>query len=345
MLFIGKDNVPVMASVQDIMLLLQKTLHREGIALLKDIQMPRSVNQDIMFTCPFHKNGNENRPSAGIMSKSSQGSDKIYWWCFNCHEKGTLETLVSRCFGYYGENFGTQWILKHFGTIEVENRTGLIYVPSRTKQVKKEIPKYISEEELDSYRYYCTYHRQRYLTDEIIDRYDIGYQKDFMGQEAITFPVKDEFGNCLFVARRMIHKKFYHYDSGITKGLYGVYEAKKYYPNAREVYICESMLNTLTLARWVPSISLLGTGTPLQYEMIKKLPYRSVILCLDNDEAGMRGEEKLIEALKCCKFINFMHPKDKSKDINDLGYIQSWEEFKTNCDMQPFMRRRNMWKN
>lgn len=344
MLFIGRNKIPVIATVKDIMLLLQKTLHINNIPLLKDLVMPKYDGQDIVFTCPFHKNGNENKPSAGIMTRPRDG--KIMWHCFTCHEKGTLETLISRCFGYHGEDFGTKWILDHFSSVLVENRSNVIPIPTRNKAISKKEIKYVSEEELDSYRYICTYHRRRHLTEDIIEKYDIGYDANFKLGPAITFPVKDPKGNCLFVARRTIYKKNYNYPLGVDKSLlYGLYEANKYYPSSREIYICESMLNTLTLARWVFSVALLGTGIEAQYELIRRLPQRCVVLCLDNDEAGYRGENKLVEALSDCKIIKFMHPKDKTKDINDLGYIQDWDEFRNNCDIQSLMQRRNNWKN
>lgn len=318
MLFIGKDNVPVMASVQDIMLLLQKTLHRENINLLKDLWMPKSPGQDIVFTCPFHKNGNENRPSAGIMTRADRDTGKVYFNCFTCHEKGTLETLVSRCFGYYGENFGAQWILKHFGTIEVENREGLIYIPTREKPKPKKI-EYVSEEELDSYRYTCTYMYDRHLNDEMIDLYDIGYQKDFYGQEAITFPVLDIQGRCLFVARRCIHRKYYWYPPNSDKPLYGIWEARKLFPNSKVCYIVESMLNAITLVQnGFCAIAMLGTGTNTQIEEIKRLGYRRYIIATDPDPAGYRSRDKLIEALKSVAFLEYLD-LPQGCDVNDLG--------------------------
>lgn len=329
MLFIGKDNIPVMASVQDIMLLLQKTLHKEGVFLLKDVIPPKTQGQDIMFTCPFHKNGNENRPSAGIQTRATNG--RIYWHCFNCHEKGTLETLVSRCFGYHGENFGTHWILNNFSSVEVENRAGLIYIPSREKLKPKKIA-YVSEEELDKLRYTCSYHYQRHLNDWSIETYDLGYQKDFYGQEAITFPVLDIQGRCLFVARRCIYKKYYWYPPNSEKPLYGVWQAKKLFPDSKVCYIVESMLNAITLVQnGFCAIAMLGTGTNTQIEEIKKLGYRRYIIATDPDPAGYRSRDKLIETLKHTAFVEYLD-LPQGCDVNDLGKYDK-ETFRKIIDM------------
>lgn len=319
MLFIGPHNIPVLATVKDVITLLQKTLHADGVQLLKDVIYPKTAGQDITFTCPFHKNGNENRPSAGIQTRPKAGSNKIFFHCFTCHEKGTLETLVSRCFGFQDRgDFGTKWILKNFGTIEVENREGLIYIPSREKPKPKKI-EYVSEEELDSYRYTCTYMYDRHLNDEMIDLYDIGYQKDFYGQEAITFPVLDIQGRCLFVARRCIHKKYYWYPPNSDKPLYGIWEARKLFPNSKVCYIVESMLNAITLVQnGFCAIAMLGTGTNTQIEEIKKLGYRRYVIATDPDPAGYRSRDKLIEALKSVAFLEYLD-LPQGCDVNDLG--------------------------
>ena len=44
------------------------------------------------------------------------------------------------------------------------------------------------------------------LTDEIIEMFDIGYDKD---REAITFPIRNIRGDCVFVATRSIKTKFF----------------------------------------------------------------------------------------------------------------------------------------
>lgn len=317
MIFVG-NNIPVLATVQDIIMLLQKTLHMEGIPLLKDVIYPKYGNQDIMITCPFHKNGNEGKPSMGIQTRPTKGNH-ILVHCFTCHEKGTLETLVSRCFGYTGEAFGTQWILNNFNSAEIEDRNIFFNRLGKSKEIKKEEVEYVTEEELDKYRYYHPYQYKRYLTNDIIDKYDIGYDANFKLGEAITFPVKDENGKCLFVARRTIHKKSYWYPPSSDKPIYGIWEARKLFPNAKEVYICESMLNALTFIKnGFCALAMLGTGTNQQYEKLKELPYRKYVVATDGDKAGLRAREKLMKALKYSGFVSALNMPE-GKDINDYG--------------------------
>ena len=149
---------------------------------------------------------------------------------------------------------------------------------------------------------------------------------------SITFPVKDEDGNCLFVAERSVNYKHYHYPKDVDKPLYGIFELKHLFPNTKEVYICESMLNVMTLAKYgIPAIGLLGTGSSNQYELLRKLPYRKYIIATDNDVAGDLGAKKLAYQLGNYKFLSRFIIKDKGYDINDLGYCKNKEEFISHC--------------
>jgi DNA primase len=321
-----------MTTVSQIIRTLQRELHLAGIALLRDVAYPKFDGQDMMVTCPYHKNGQENKPSCGITTRQKRRGNKVIpsgtVHCFVCHKTVGIEELVGHCFDE-DRDFGVRWILDHFGNFEVENRVGALRVPSRQKQEEKKV-EYVSEEELSKYRFFHPYMYKRYLTDEQIDFFDIGV--DIKGGN-ITFPVKDMDGNVLFVAKRSIKgKRFYIPPTVKDKPLCYLYEAKKLYPDSTQLYICESMFNALTLLRFVPAIALLGTGSHGQIEKLKNLPYRRYVLCLDNDEAGLNGIKKLMNELGTCKFISVMLPKDETKDINDLGYAKTFEELEGDCN-------------
>ena len=82
---------------------------------------------------------------------------------------------------------------------------------------------------------------QRGLTKEIIERYDIGYDRI---NDMITFPVRDIKGNCLFIAKRSVKGKFFVLPSNRNKPLYGVYELDY---NKPDLYICESFFNAFPM--------------------------------------------------------------------------------------------------
>ena len=184
---------------------------------------------------------------------------------------------------------------------------------------KLEIP---CKDDLDSYRYIHPYMYERHLTDDLIRMFDIGYD-----DENITFPIKGRDGRVLFVARRSVSGKRFHIPPNIEKPLCYLYEAQKYFPDSAEIHIVESLFNALTLYRYgYPAIALLGTGTREQLGMLEKLPYRRMVIALDNDPAGNAGYLKIRNNVRD-KLISRLVPREYGKDINDLGGL-GLEEFK-----------------
>ena len=107
----------------------------------------------------------------------------------------------------------------------------------------------------------------------------------------------------------------------IEKPIYGIYELPK---DCKEIVVCESVFNALTCVKYgKPAIALLGTGNSYQYEQIKQLSVRRIILGFDGDEAGDNA------AIRFKKNVTnkIIHKYDipRGKDINDL----TEEEFKS----------------
>lgn len=300
--------------LDDVIVELQTQLRLNGIQLL---QKTKDAGDNIMVQCPYHADGQERRPSAGI--RKSDGT----FHCFACNETHDLQEVVSHCFGRDdGGLFGWQWLLKNFVTVSTNVRTSLDLDFKRNIKRKEESNiNYVSEEELAKYRYFHPYMYKRKLTDEIIEIFDIGY--DF-ATESITFPIKDISGNCLFVARRSVKTKWFNYPAGAEKPLYGLYELNQLEKFPDEVIVCESMLDALSC--WVYgkyAVALNGLGNDLQFQQLRSLPCRKLILATDNDKAGMDARKRIRRNVKNKLITEYLLPEGK-KDINDL----SEEEFK-----------------
>lgn len=240
-----------------------------------------------------------------------------------------MQQMISRCFGVddLGQ-FGLNWLKNNFLGDVLQERS--IYINLDRKSLKINSHNkyrqnlkydYISEDELNKYRYIHPYMYERKMTDEVIEIFDIGYD---ITNKALTFPIQDENGNCLFIARRSVNYKYFNYPNSAIKPLYGIYQLKKYAPkDLNEIIVCESMINCLTV--WVYgkfAMALNGTGSASQLEELIKLPYRKIILALDPDEAGEKGTMRIFNKLKNYKLVTkLLIPK--GKDINDL----SKEEF------------------
>ena len=335
------DDVQFNVELEDIIIELQLQLRANNINL---IQRYNDTPFNIQVCCPYHNNGQERRPSAGIKK-----SDGIFH-CFACGEVHTLPEMISYCFGYDDLGaFGWSWLLKNFITIQIEERkdveldygrsndrhnvhgisNGNINFSRNGSNIER---RFVSEEELDSYRYVHPYMYKRGLTDEVIEMFDIGYD---VSTNCITFPIKDINGNCLFVARRSVVSKFFNYPEGAEKPLYGLYELYQQHKdhaikdknditrgysrsyNFTDVIVCESMLDALsfwTVGKY--AVALNGLGNELQFKQLRELPCRKLILATDNDEAGMKARRRIRQNIKNKIITEYIFPKGR-KDANE----------------------------
>ena len=297
------NGTPILENEISVIIELKRQLDLQGVHLFHVI---KDVGKDIMTTCPFHKNGQERKPSFGI-------SKDMICHCFACGWSGMLDDVISLCFGYDDCGFyGTQWLTKNFVTVSIEQRKPIELDMVRNKPL--EVKQYITEEELDSYRYYHPYMYKRGLTNEIIERFDIGFDSN---SNCITVPVTDLNKNVVFIARRSVQGKFFSYPRGSEKPVYCGDRCMECSPQT-PIIVTESVFNTLTCWKFgKPSVALFGTGSRSQYEILKRLPAKKLILALDPDDAGERGTKKLIEHLRGHKILTRLQIPS-GQDLNDL---------------------------
>ena len=332
---------------------LQTVLRQNGSQLLSTI---KSTQTDVMIPCPYHKDGMERRPSMGISKETGISH------CFTCNAVVSLPELISYCFGDKSKiaREGWKWLLRNYATMEVEERQHVkldfgrndISMGNRKAfdrfiitgvRDKSDNNNFVSEIELDKYRYYHPYWAKRGITDEnIIELFDLGYDKD---TKCITMPVRDVHGNCLFIARRSVQTKWFNYPQGVEKPLYGLYELYKCITTQtetiyldedkneigripkgiftafyNEIIVCESMIDAITSwQRGRPCVALNGLGTALQFKQLRELPCRKLILATDMDEAGLKARERIKKNVTNKIIMEYLWDKNVAKDINDMS--------------------------
>ena len=330
------NDVQFNVELEDILLELVSQLRANNIQL---IQKYKDGPTHIQICCPYHSNGMERRPSAGLRKE-----DGIFH-CFACGEVHSLQEVISYCFGYTDDvvgKFGWQWLLKNFATVQAEERKDVNIDCSRTISNSgiDRLDNFVTEEELDKYRYTHPYMYKRGLTDDIIELFDIGYDS---ATDCITFPIRDVDGNCLFIARRSVKTKFFNYPEGVEKPLYGLYEIdckvcefidkqsgrdisgyihkpsyEQSYP--KEIIVCESMLDALsfwTVGKY--AVALNGLGNELQFKQLRELPCRKIILATDMDERGLDARKRIRLNIQNRKIITeYYFPKGR-KDANECS--------------------------
>ena len=279
---------------------------KTGKYYFKDI---RVTENNLIVTCPFHKGGQENKPSANIRTTEAQRADIGMFHCFTCGEKMMITDVIKKLLGdLYNED-------------EIEARFGFKSNLAKNEFVKKkttkiEIKPKVSrnENELKHYRYYSQYLANRRITQETAIKYDIGFD---INNNQVTFPIRDIHKNCLGIGRRNIDKKRYEYPKGMIKPLYGVYELPKY---IRYLWIVEGPFNLWSLYQYGKTgVALLGTGTEGQYKQLLNIDCFGYVLALDPDEAGRNGIRKLSKYLEKYHKTNInVTLLPDGMDINDL---------------------------
>jgi len=309
------NNIDYLKVVFDI----KEILQQEGIIKLQDIKLN---GYDINISCPIHKNGQEKKASCNIITKDYYVKAKNKTipagtvHCFTCGYTATFEQFISDCFGMHdGGIYGYKWLADKYIMFDSNTRPKL-ELNLGIKETKN--IEYVSEVELAKYRYFHPYMKQRKLTDEIIDLFDIGYDIE---KNHITLPVFDKNGNCVFIQRRNLGFGMrYLFPKNSNKGnyLYGQHLLKKTY---KALLVTEGIFDCLY--GWCnnrPGVSLMSArATREQIKLLESLPTRVLILALDNDEAGYKGIEYLNKNIKTKILYKAIYPAG----INDLNELST----------------------
>lgn len=296
------NNKVIDAPVYDIL----KQVHKETNGRYLNTIIDKGDN--VFIQCPFHSNGKEKHPSCTVFARDDDKyTDKGITHCFACGISVPLYTLVGHCFDQDDE-FGKEWLVQRYSNIFIEKQT---YLPEIQIGRPKETA--LNESILDQFAYFHPYQFQRKLSQEIILKYKVGYDKE---TDSITFPVWDEHNRLKFITKRSVKTKQFFIPQGVKKPVYLLNFMLK--ENRNTVFVCESQINALYLnTLGYPAVALIGTGTRDQYEILNKSPIRHYILAFDGDEAGDKGITRFLSNIRKDVFVDVML-LPRGKDCNDL---------------------------
>ena len=273
----------------------------------------KRVGDSLNFCCPFHK---EDNPSCGISLKHGG------WNCFSCGMHGNIKDIVQlclRCDKDYAEKylmlFEKNETILHQKVKSIKDKLSL----STKNSVNLEFP---TESE---YLVKCIGRTHDYFYKRGLDNYTI--QKFELGFDPISntvvFPVRDENGSIAFFQRRSVSFKRFYNDRQAKKSeiLYGLYYLIKSQKCFDTIAITESIIDTLSLYKsGIPSVSLMGRNmSEKQVKLLRYISPKTVILFLDNDEAGWGAIKEISPILQKEGYIIKvpLYPYGV-KDANDL---------------------------
>lgn len=281
--------------------------------------------------CPFHPD--QNTPSLTVWSNNS-------WKCFGCGLGGDIvdfqmnwtgssfvEALEDICLIHHidfsssglpePECKDVQYIRR------IKERSMLVFLP--------ELDPWL----LDKYRIgQSKTLREEGWSDETLTRFNIGYCNDpydpLYGR--ITIPIFDETGRLVGFAGRATNsnksRKYVFLNSTKkTSLLYGLDLALPYIEQKKEMVIVEGYKDCWRAceAGIKNTVALMGAeASPQQIKLILKYGNYNIVLVLDNDEAGRKGEKKLVETL---------HPWCKIRRVD----LQQFKDF-GECDPDEVLR-------
>lgn len=300
-------NRIITSSIMDILNLLKKDCPKQ---CFKDIIDKRD---NIVVTCPniMHSGGNESHPSCNIFNR--RDDPKIpYGWvrCFSCGYSKSLPGMIGELFDS-DETFGETWLIQNAESsfIEEEEYLEPIEISSR-----KSYSAGLSEDILHKYQYYHPYMWDRKLSQEVVDKFQVGFD---YGTQCLTFPVRDLKDNLVMITRRSIKSKNFYIPSDVVKPVYLLNEIVK--AGYKIAMVTEAQIDALTAYTYgFPCCATMGSISDHQIDILNHCGITNFIAAFDNDRAGKAFTQNFIRRMrKDILITEFPIPKGY-KDLNDL---------------------------
>lgn len=277
--------------------------------------------ENVLVTCPNHKNGMERHPSCNIYCREDNPNveyGKAH--CFTCGYTASLPQFIGKCFEET-EAFGKEWLLENFGTSYNSN---YLCLPEINLDKSKK-NKFLNENELKKYAFYHPYMWKRKLSKNVVDYFKIGFDSK---SNSITFPVWDSSNRLVMITRRNVDSKIFNIPKDVEKPVYLLNEVIK--QGITRIIVTEGQIDALTAWSYgVPAVATMGSPSCKQIQSLNFSGVRIIITMFDNDAAGKRFTKKIDELIR--KDIILLHAKlpRVAKDINDLTQ-QQFEEVMRN---------------
>lgn len=273
------------------------------------LQTYYGVNTRKNFRClnPMHS---DDKPSMGYDKTSFKAH------CFGCQACYDIYDLVGLYFKIdnKGEQYKKVQELYGYGcTTKPTKKVAKPKEPGIVPQVKN-IKKYI--EECKNNIFMTDYFKKRGLTQETIERCNLGYDSD---KKTVVIPYSKQLE--YYQSRSVIEKKFYKPPKEIA-GEEPLYNAQALRLKTRKpIFVVESPICAMSIIQaGGNAVALGGSGENKLITYIKaKKPLGAIVLSLDNDDPGQQTTSRIILKLKELDVkYTVKNISDNYKDPNEL---------------------------
>ncbi len=253
------------------------------------------VGEWLMMKCPFHE---ENVASFGV--NITHGGFN----CFGCGEKGNFQQLIEKL----------KLVIDASDIIDSKSNLDVLKrIKEKSIKESKEflsikkifVPFYKSVNNSYSKRIY-QYALERKISKKAIMELKLGYVESGRFLNRLIFPVFDVKGELSFFEGRSVisdgkNKYIRSKGSKSKKILYNIHNVQK----NNYVILVEGVMDTAVLHGWgLPSVCCFGAGLS-EEQLLQLITFDKVYICLDRDEAGMKGIQQIKTLLKKECFTNF----------------------------------------
>lgn len=304
------DNKKLNVDLYDVL----KKIHFINPAYLRIV---KRAGSNVMCTCPFHGNHNEQHASCGV---NNDRNSKIFgrFHCFTCGKVGNFSEFVAQCFETSIEN-AKKWLIENYSSLDDNLFTELDLPEIDLKESKKV---YINDNQLLKFESFHPYMVKRKLSKEIVDKFEVKYDPK---TECLVFPVRDLSGKIAMFTRRSVKDKTFIIDKEKEKPVYLLYNIVK--ENIQTCMLVESQIDALTAWGYgFPCCATMGRPSPNQIKLINNSGIRVLYTMFDNDYWGEQFTDIVNKSLrKDILVINVKIPFKNKKDINDLDKIEFYK--------------------
>lgn len=308
-----------MVNIKEVVEFLQKDLRERGIPYLAQL---KHTPNNLMITCPFHKDGRESSPSCGVLYQEKVYRDKVHKagtvHCFSCGATHTLEEMISHVYGFSDKGeYGKQWLLENFNILSTSEI--LFNYDFTIKPITAGID-YLS------FKQYHPYFQQRGISEKVADAFHLGFDPY---TNSVVLPLFDKSNKCIMLIKRSVTEHMYMNTSGASKtdsvfGIQMIYQKLSQLTNSQYVFIAEGAFDVLKL--WqagYPAVGILQASiSDNQIDLIRKLPFQKIVIATDNDKAGKDVAIKLAQKLSSNKEVFFLKYPKGVKDPGDMSSTQ-----------------------
>lgn len=271
--------------------------------------------ESVQTNCPLakweHDSGKDSRPSLGVKEDTGMS----FFHCFTCNNSGGLMTLV-RTYASYAipEGIITQERVKELVDFiflaedeEVEVSPQIVEIPKPPDNI------------LTALGTWHDYFQSRGISKETFELWNLGFHDS---TSRAMFPVYDNKEVVGLVGRTTLDDavKWKNYPPKFKKSayLYGLHLKKK----QPSVIVVEGPIDTIKVNDWVDDdywcVGLLG-AEPSKTQMDLLIDNaEEVIIMLDNDSSGKRGQKALIEGIGKRTILSLV---EYPEEVNDPGAL------------------------